>query len=228
MITIDYRESKMIEYSKKTPTFKLKFEVETLAVGDIRLECNGSIVLIERKTLPDLWSSISSNRYDDQRQRLLDTGAIVVYIIEGDLKTIPEKYYKMTHGMIMNNQIYYNIKVLVGVSVKTTWYYIESLYKKMPFNVNNAAQILKSPLSKSDLVHGNFSNHQLMLIKGVSFNTTKVILEVHGSFTDLIKVYLKLDRTDGEQLLKDIKISDSRKLGAVLSKRIYTSLFPEP
>jgi len=81
-ITLDDREHKLIEL---LPTAK----VAHLSVGDIWIgdETMKNGIMIERKTVADLESSILDNRYREQRSRLMayatEKGSNVAYIIEG-------------------------------------------------------------------------------------------------------------------------------------------------
>ena len=49
------------------------------------------------------------------------------------------------------------------------------------------------------------------------------IAENYKSLMSLINVYNTSDKITGENLLADIKLSDKRKIGKVLSKKIYYS-----
>ena len=83
-INIDYREVKLISLLRNT---ELIFHTQNLTVGDIELKLDDKVLLIERKTLDDHSSSIVDGRFNEQKSRLLQSGAIVVYIIEGHSKS---------------------------------------------------------------------------------------------------------------------------------------------
>lgn len=82
-IIADDRERKVIEHLKK----KCKTKVERITVGDYALTLNGKIVMIiERKTLNDLSSSIKDGRMENNNKLLMArkvTGCKLLYIIEG-------------------------------------------------------------------------------------------------------------------------------------------------
>lgn len=223
-IVIDSREAKLLEFLKTHSDITVNYTVKQLSVGDIQLVVQGCTVIIERKTLSDLWSSITSSRYNDQKTRLLQTNSQIVYILEGNLSKIPEKFKKMTYGMMINSQFNHNIKIIPTSNIESTWYCIYNIFTKMPFS-SELVKTLECPLSKGDLVQGNFHNHQLMLIKGLSFPMSQVILTEWKTVTKLIQHYLTLDQIQGEKLLKDLVVCNGkteRKLGPVLSKRVYT------
>jgi ERCC4-type nuclease len=98
LIKIDNRERDLIKKCEDllvaVPAFKeLKIEVHQLPLGDIII-CNNQNneqidnILIERKTLSDLASSIKDGRYDEQSYRLNGLpihNHNIIYLIEGDL-----------------------------------------------------------------------------------------------------------------------------------------------
>ena len=75
IIKIDYREKKLIELIKKNEEFSKKeytLLVENLDLGDI-IFCDSDgkeLILIERKSIEDLSSSIIDGRYAEQSFRL--------------------------------------------------------------------------------------------------------------------------------------------------------------
>lgn len=94
MIKIDIREQELLRHCQKTleivPNFKnLNLQTENLPLGDIIInDGTADRIIIERKTLSDLASSIKDGRYEEQSYRL---GGIphhnhnIIYLIEGDL-----------------------------------------------------------------------------------------------------------------------------------------------
>ena len=76
-ILIDNRENKLKEFfdnhvfkdSKQTP----EITYSNLDIGDIIIKKDGKTLLIfERKSIPDLYSSINDGRYKEQKIRLLN------------------------------------------------------------------------------------------------------------------------------------------------------------
>ena len=86
---IDNRERKVIDcISKKNIEYKLT----NLNIGDYIFAYNpkedNPKVIIERKTVDDLASSIKDGRYKEQKVRLLNeqnNGHQIIYIIEGNI-----------------------------------------------------------------------------------------------------------------------------------------------
>ena len=106
LITIDYREKELInlfqmKFTEKKPETEevkkkekgieeIKIKVENLKLGDIIIsDGDNELLLLERKSLNDLASSIKDGRYVEQSFRLDGYESVpnhnIVYIIEGDL-----------------------------------------------------------------------------------------------------------------------------------------------
>jgi ERCC4-type nuclease len=94
-IIIDDREhslyEKMLESNKNTSIILSR---ETLHLGDVHIKTDDlkDVVLIERKSLSDLLSSIKDGRYEEQSHRLSNASGVhphnIIYIIEGIISQI--------------------------------------------------------------------------------------------------------------------------------------------
>jgi ERCC4-type nuclease len=94
LIKVDYREAALLQQMNNliltVPSFKsIKIKTENLPIGDIIInnETEDKII-IERKSISDLLSSIKDGRYDEQSYRLngLDNhNHNIFYLIEGDI-----------------------------------------------------------------------------------------------------------------------------------------------
>jgi ERCC4-type nuclease len=94
LIKVDYREAVLLQQMNNliltVPSFKsIKIKTENLPIGDIIInnETEDKII-IERKSISDLLSSIKDGRYDEQSYRLngLDNhNHNIFYLIEGDI-----------------------------------------------------------------------------------------------------------------------------------------------
>jgi ERCC4-type nuclease len=90
IISIDFREKTLIEICNtivhKTNIEDITIESRNLNIGDIFIEPN---IIIERKSLNDLASSIIDGRYKEQSNRLSqamkEEGYKIIYLIEGNL-----------------------------------------------------------------------------------------------------------------------------------------------
>lgn len=97
IIKIDNREHELIRLCKHFietgPIYKdVTIVIETLPIGDIILSKNGiENIIIERKSLGDLASSIKDGRYEEQSYRLNGLphhNHNIIYMIEGDVNKL--------------------------------------------------------------------------------------------------------------------------------------------
>ena len=109
-IKVDSREkdllAKLSFYISSIPAFRnLKVITESLPIGDIIISGNNNedILIIERKTIVDLLSSIKDGRYEEQSYRLNGTHVHnhnIMYVIEGDVNKMnmfrDTKFEKLT------------------------------------------------------------------------------------------------------------------------------------
>ena len=146
LIRIDNREQDLIKLVNQSiltiPSFKeLKVTVENLPLGDIILSQNeDDKVIIERKSINDLLSSIKDGRYEEQSYRLNGLEGFpnhnIIYLIEGDVNKINNmKNERMTAYSAMFSLNYYK-----GFSVFRTF----SIEETALFICNTAAKILKT------------------------------------------------------------------------------------
>ena len=103
LIKIDYREKSLYDLCinhKNIDNFKnIIVEQHNLPLGDIIIndDDNNELLIIERKTLTDLASSIRDGRYKEQSFRLTECSMHnhnIIYIIEGSLSTYNRSNYK--------------------------------------------------------------------------------------------------------------------------------------
>jgi ERCC4-type nuclease len=108
-IKVDSREkdlvTKMSYYISSIPAFRnLKVITESLPIGDVIISKNNEdILIIERKSIIDLLSSIKDGRYEEQSYRLNGTplhNHNIMYVIEGDVNKMnmfrETKFEKLT------------------------------------------------------------------------------------------------------------------------------------
>ena len=98
---------------------------------------------------------------------------------------------------------------------------------------NNLEYLSTIKMKKKDnLTTANCSILQLAQIPGMSIQNANIILDKYKSIANLIKSYFEIDETKRIKMLMDLEIPISngkkRKLGPVLSERIYNYLFNNP
>ena len=77
----------------------IKFTIENLELGDINFVYNGELILIiERKSLKDLISSVKDGRYKEQKARM-KAFMQVMYIIEELYNILVDKHNLDIYGM---------------------------------------------------------------------------------------------------------------------------------
>ena len=231
---VDNREHKVIEKILHEEFV----ELSCLPLGDFIIKKDDEVILvIERKSLNDLLSSINDGRYKEQKIRLLSNYSKekILYIFEGKLKDCfknNEKVNKMINGALVNTVLRDKITVIRTDSVTETSDILMNIFGKVR---NNIEWFIKTDESKPELDYSstikvvkkeNMTKEmcqiiQLSQIPGMSTTKAKAVLEKYGNIANLINEYNKLDEiNEKEELLKNITIN-LRKLGKVLSKRIY-------
>jgi len=133
-IKVDSREkdlvAKMSFYISSVPAFRnLKVITESLPIGDIIISNNNEdILIIERKTITDLLSSIKDGRYEEQSYRLNGMplhNHNIMYIIEGDINKMnmfrDTKFEKLTlYSAIFSLNYYKGFSAMRTFSIDET------------------------------------------------------------------------------------------------------------
>ena len=239
-LNIDYREIELIDHFKEYNIFTKK----NLDIGDIEIFYNNvRLLVIERKTMKDLGASIRDGRYKEQKIRLKNIPTNnILYLIEGELENL--KYGSISKDILMgamtNIQFRDGIKVFRVKNIQETIFFIDKLINKLKKedgrkyvsflmeggsgevkeNYIDSIQISK----KANMNKEVFNSIVLSQIPGVSKNISKIIIKKFGSLKNLINEY----EDKGSLLLKDIELEikngKKRKIGKVISNRIFDYL----
>jgi ERCC4-type nuclease len=137
LIKVDFREKELIELLQikmmncTNNTNNIKLKIDNLKIGDIAFfnidknynEIGDELLLIERKSLADLASSIKDGRYSEQSFRLDGYEAVpnhnIIYLIEGDLSKFKESQYnRVTKKTLLSSM--FSILYYKGFSVVRT------------------------------------------------------------------------------------------------------------
>jgi ERCC4-type nuclease len=183
--------------------------------------------IIERKSISDLASSIKDGRFREQKERLSQSNANIIYMIEGNINTLRGNGICKTtlKSSIINLQLKHKYLVFKTDSESDSFEYLLLLYKKI--QENNGIDFNKSEnvtFKKRDSMSSVYIN-QLTMINGVSKAIALKIAEKYKSLIILINTYKNTENNTGcENLLSDIQITDKRKLGKALSKKIFNAL----
>ena len=212
-IKIDYREKKLIKLLNlfnKEYGLNLKISVENLDIGDIILYKNEKEkIIIERKTLKDLESSLKDGRYVEQSYRLNGYtlhNHNIIYLIEGDIRMWDQSKYtripsKTLYVTMFCLNYYKGFSIMKTQNIDETMEYIlriadkmnrekkkDSYYSDISFNKynNNKYCDVVKKVKKENIRPENIGEIILSQIPGVSSSTSKLIMDHFGSLYNLL------------------------------------------
>ena len=253
IIKIDNREPNILKdyFSKQY----LNTSLSNLPLGDIILEHNDSEVIIERKTVTDLASSIRDGRLREQKIRLIHNYAKknIIYVIEGDITQNNDSMYfnkinKYTiYSSIINMLVRDNIHLFMTSNVHHTIEFIEMIMKKMkkgtlkvvksnqpnqPNQPNQYEQNISTrhissiKLNKqANLTRDLVYTSQLACIPGISSNIARSILNIYPTMKVLINTLHTISDEERIELLRNIKTEKSRRIGIKIAQNINKYIF---
>jgi ERCC4-type nuclease len=207
-LVIDYRETSLCS---ELTTRGSQYKTENLFLGDIQIKGpSGEVLLIlERKALDDFASSHLSNRYREQRARLISeretNGTPIGYLIEGHWSANDKRVWgghnegrtvdeKMLRCLTFRLQLKYNIPVFQTASVADTAKFVHHLASIL---VEDAEYFKQTPEADQKQAHQATAYKErrkdnvlpavsmLTGIHGVSVTKAEAILADVGSITDL-------------------------------------------
>jgi len=160
-IILDNRETKLIKlFEAFKEDFGMDYEirVEVLDLSDIAVKDKdgNDVMLIERKTLSDLASSLKDGRYAEQSHRLQNTDLQnhnIVYLIEGDLNHYSGKYTKIPKKTLQTTLFCLNY--FKGFSVHRTMDKIETVQFILRLVDKLSREIYKKPYYRNVDASGN-------------------------------------------------------------------------
>lgn len=194
---VDDRERAVITYLGK-----FMIRVERLTVGDYAFVYNGRVIMvIERKTLADLASSIKDGRMENNIKLLAaqeQSGCQILYIIEGHAYPTPDKKYgripfKCLQGKLDSLMFRHNIKIiwtkdsehtanrLIGLTSTFERMAIDGVFGE--FIGGEVPETVIKP--KHDIDINQVHINMLKSIKGISYKMAGAIL-AHYSITDIL------------------------------------------
>ena len=145
MIIIDNREHKLIELIKNTSSFTIPYEIKKLDIGDIIISSSkhpDKSLIIERKCMTDMISSIKDGRYKEQKIRLQSEGSnsntIICYLLEGLINDLRKPNDKtLLYGSIISSIFRDTIPIIRTTSLQETLDILLRLYERMTKNIND-------------------------------------------------------------------------------------------
>lgn len=246
LLLIDYREQALLKIlnldgkcndntvSVNYNNITADIKVCNLEIGDyiIKNEDNQIFALIERKTFSDLCSSITDGRFREQKNRIDQSieNQKVMYILEGKKENSRLKLNNI-NGCILNLLWKHNYKVIHTLHEKDTLEVLFQLYKKtseLQFQSQLQLQPQLNLKSKKEKFYENPMIYIIQTIPGVSLQIATSISKIYHTVDELMKAYNEIDNGDIKQkelLLSEIMITEKRKIGKSLSKKIYEIMF---
>jgi crossover junction endonuclease MUS81 len=214
MIKIDCREHELIRLCKglieSVPLYKdIVIHSQALSVGDIILCKNDEeLVIIERKSIQDLASSIKDGRYEEQSYRLHGLqhhNHNIMYLVEGDINK-PTKFAidkKAIYSAMFSLNFYKGFSVCRSFSIEETAHIIcHMAYKlgkenvKQPFYSHSQpttqqaqpesySNVIKK-VKKENITPENIGEIMLCQIPGISSTSAVAVMKEFHSLQNLI------------------------------------------
>jgi ERCC4-type nuclease len=206
-------------------------KTKQLEVGDIWIGLSGEQLAagglcIERKEVKDLEGSLKDGRYREQRTRLLyhcqQTKARPLYIIEGSLDAGWTTSKKVFQKVLARLSLRYGIPFLQTKDVQDTAALIQALQEQL-MEDPSVFQIPETNIPYTELVgnskkanrNANTASAMLQQVTGISDTAATALLTAFGSFSKLYEAT--------EKQLAETKVSEKRKLGPAVAKRLWTT-----
>jgi len=250
-IKVDHRERTLIKLLKALNNdykFELDIEVEKMDIGDVSILTNEGeeLLLIERKQLSDLASSLRDGRYNEQSYRLNGYplhNHNIIYLIEGKISFYSSKYSKVAPGTLYVTtfclQYFKGFSAVRTFDIAETAEYILRLADKLKREKSKIgfyhAKFIEKPVTYTEVIHkikknnitkDNIGEILLSQIPGVSKNAARVIMSRYDSLFALLTA-LNVDKTCLKDITFPIKNGKSRHLSNTCIRNISTYLFAE-
>jgi ERCC4-type nuclease len=159
-IIVDYREKKLIDKLKCSQRISNVLEIRNLDIADIILQFETYSFYIERKTIPDLISSIKDGRYKEQKMRLQahkqrDINSQIMYIIEGPNKFRHQGEENVYYGAWISIVLRDNIPLFRTNSLEETASLIVRLLMRLQ---KEPTQFFNSESINTNITNGEINN----------------------------------------------------------------------
>jgi len=270
LIKVDYRDADL--YAKCADLLATNVEKyascieiikENIPLGDVIIydgtgtgNCTGKEkIIIERKSLADLASSIRDGRYAEQSFRLNESSLhnhTIYYAIEGDLRTykpfqgkgVVDKKALLSSMVSMSYFKGFSVHRTINIDETAEWivqfayklhkegvdakcYYVQAQQQEQTqLPTQEYAEVCKNNrIKKNNITPDNIGAIMLSQIPNVSSGTATTIIEKFGNITLLIKA-LNESTTALDGISSTTKNGQSRKISKTSIANIYTYLVP--
>jgi ERCC4-type nuclease len=189
-LKIDTRETKLIKLFNENYS-NIKINIEQLDIGDIHIVNQYTNIVIERKTITDMLSSIKDGRYKEQKKRMMDNYDDILYIIENDCVLSTDN--KLSSAYI-NTMIRDKIPIIFSSCINETLNIIIKIYNKLyeipdRFKKSDSQFIdcIKTKTKKIENIDKKTCFIlQLSQIPNINVKIAKIIAENHSSMKEFI------------------------------------------
>jgi crossover junction endonuclease MUS81 len=207
-LIIDKRESDL--YNKtKIHLEKYKFNNiviynEVLQLGDVMIKTDEDeiILIIERKTISDLLSSIKDGRYAEQSLRLSNENCSnhqIIYLIEGVISSFHNEK-QIIYSTMTSLSLFKGFSIMKTLTIDDTAQFLLISCDKINRSIKsgkkiydftnieqstNYCDVIKS-VKKENITKENIGEIMLMQIPGISSVLAKAILSKFSSFSEFI------------------------------------------
>lgn len=215
-IEVDYREKSLIKILEVLRTeydfYHIEIETKNLPLGDLIIydDSGRERLIIERKTLNDLSSSIKDGRYTEQSFRL-DNYEIhnhnIIYLLEGKMALWEDRRKKMTSKTLYTTMFslhyYKGFMVIRTDDVSETAEYIlrmtdkmhrekkkKSYYESGEKKEKKYSEVVNK-VKKKNIKPENIGEIILSQIPGVSSSTSLLLMKKFGSLYNLLDALKK-------------------------------------
>ena len=255
LIILDTREQYLIQECRRYLSGKkelepIKLEIKTLDIGDI-IVCNDDgkeLVIIERKTMKDLASSIRDGRYQEQGFRLENCtmhNHNIYYLLEGTLGSLGPRFEKRSLLSSIASISYhkgFSLYRTLSVAESAEWlirftdklrrsdkppYYTDkpSICSKQEDNDDSKQEYTSvcKRVKKNNITYDNIGSIMLMQIPGVSAESAKTIMQSYGTLKHLIET-LTENPKDLDKIKQKTKTGKERNISKTTKANIYNYL----
>lgn len=187
-LNIDYREKALLQH--------ISVEPKNLPLGDVTIEKDGKeLLIIERKTISDLASSICDGRYKEQSFRLTESPVLnhnILYLIEGSLNQVCSLSKKTLLSSLISLWYHKGFTIFRTESIEDTVEFINTLYEKIqkddlkPHMESDYTSTVKKQ-KRDKITPDNIDIIMLSQIPGISTTTASALITQYKTIFQLEK-----------------------------------------
>jgi ERCC4-type nuclease len=247
ILKIDFREHDLVAALNQIDD--LEFTKENLELGDITLEVNNkTIILIERKKMPDLSNSLYDGRYKEQKKRIkeaLHPNVRKIYLIEGNSFFKTKLNKKTLDGIKINTMLRDNLHIVHVKNFQETIEFIINIYKRIgkyakelyaELDTSSVGDNVKDNNSYSEVCNINKKKNltpevykiiQFQQIPKVSNAVAKLIVQEVGSIKDILLKYKSDEEINiVKKSITELKFGEKmRRIGPKLAQTIIDYIY---